>query len=130
MHEHEQEREYIARLQQGDIVGLEGLVGLHQLRAVRTAYLITRDLPQAQDIVQAAFLRAYERIDQLDQRRPFGPWFYTSVLRDAIKIANKRARHVSLSPLLSESVIDSEPGPESCGTGPKRRTKSGLRSDA
>ena len=75
----------IEHLQRGDIRGLEALVRLHQVRAIRTAYLVTRKRQLAQDIVQAAFLRAYERIGQLDPHRPLGPWFLTSVLHDAIK---------------------------------------------
>lgn len=54
------EREAIQRLKGGDISGLEALVHAHQVRAVRAAYLVTRDLAVAQDVVQAAFVRAYE----------------------------------------------------------------------
>jgi hypothetical protein len=52
-----EEQEAIARLKRGDIGGLEALVRKHQVQAVRTAYLITRDRALAEDIVQTAFLR-------------------------------------------------------------------------
>ncbi|MDI7278277.1 MAG: sigma factor, partial [Anaerolineae bacterium] len=68
-----EEHEAIARLRQGDIGGLEALVRGHQLGGLRAAYLILRDRDLAEDIVEDAFLRAYERIDQLDPQRPFGP---------------------------------------------------------
>ncbi len=84
------DREAIDRLKRGDIGGLEFLVREYQVRAVRTAYLITRDLPLSQDVVQAAFLKAYERIGPFDPERSFGPWFFTSVLHDAIKAARER----------------------------------------
>ena len=74
-----EEKDAIARLKQGDIAGLEALVRRYQVQAVRTAYLVTRDLPLAEDIVQAAFLRAYERIGQFDAARPFGPWFHVAL---------------------------------------------------
>ena len=61
-----EEQEAIARLKRGDVGGLEVLVRGHQVRAVRTVFLITRDRALAEDIVQAAFLRAYERIGQFD----------------------------------------------------------------
>ncbi len=86
----------IARLKRGDIGGLEALVRQYQVQAVRTAYLITRDRPLAEDIVQSAFLRAYERIEQFDADRPFGPWFLRSVVNDAVKAAVRRERQVSL----------------------------------
>ena len=49
------EREAITRLKQGDIHGLELLVKQHQVKAVRTAYLITQDRSMAEDVVQACF---------------------------------------------------------------------------
>jgi RNA polymerase sigma-70 factor (ECF subfamily) len=86
------ERDAVARLQRGDIGGLETLVRLYQVRAVRAAYLITRDAALADDIMQAAFLRAYERIGQFDATRPFGPWFLRGVVNDAVKAAARGAR--------------------------------------
>lgn len=91
-----EEQQAVARLKRGDLSGLEALVRAHQLRAVRAAYLIVRDRPQAEDIVQAAFVRSAERIAQFDERRPFGPWFLTGVVHDAIKVAAQNERHISL----------------------------------
>ena len=91
-----EERDAVARLKRGDPGGLEGLVRRHQVRAMRAAYLVTRDLPLAEDIVQAAFLRAYERIGQFDAARPFGPWFLRSVVNDAVKAARRYERQVPL----------------------------------
>ena len=91
-----EEREAIARLNRGDIAGLETLVRQYQVQAVRTAYLITRDRALAEDIVQAAFLRVYERIGQFDTKRPFGPWFLRSVVNDAIKAATRHEHQVYL----------------------------------
>lgn len=90
------ERQAIKRLRQGDINGLEELVRRYELPAVRTAYLITRDYPLAEDVVQTAFVRAYERIDQFDPQRPFGPWFLQGIVHDALKAATRQARHVPL----------------------------------
>ena len=113
------ELEAIEHLQRGDLRGLEVLVRLHQTRAIRTAYLVTRQRALAQDIVQSAFIRAYERIGQLDPRRPFGPWFCTSVLHDAIKAASRGARHASLeralegeAPGLGHHLVEPRPGPD------------------
>jgi RNA polymerase sigma-70 factor (ECF subfamily) len=91
-----EETEAIARLKEGDICGLEALVCRYQVQAVRTAYLITHDRALAEDIVQSAFLRAYERIAQFDSGRPFGPWFLRSVVHDAVKATARRERLVSL----------------------------------
>jgi RNA polymerase sigma-70 factor, ECF subfamily len=100
------EGQAVARLQGGDIGGLEALVRLYHARAVRSAYLVTRDLDTAEDVAQAAFLKAYEHIRTFDARRPFGPWFLKGVLRDAVKAATKRDRTV---PLAGESVDEGNP---------------------
>jgi RNA polymerase sigma-70 factor, ECF subfamily len=90
------EAEAIARLKRGDIGGLETLVKLHYVHAVRTVYLISRDRELAEDIVQAAFLRVYERVDQFDAQRPFAPWFLRSVVNDARMSARKQEHVVPL----------------------------------
>lgn len=91
-----QEFEAIALLKQGNINGLESLVKIHQLKALRAAYLIVRDYDLAEDVVQDAFLRAFERINQFDVKRPFGPWFYRIVMNIAKRAAVQRERHIPL----------------------------------
>lgn len=89
-----EEREAIGRLKRGDVGGLEALVKTHQTRALRAAYLIVRDRASAEDIVQAAFVRAYEKIGQFDANRSFGPWFVKVVVNDVIKAASRREKTV------------------------------------
>jgi RNA polymerase sigma-70 factor (ECF subfamily) len=90
------EPQAIARLTCGDISGLELLVSRYQVRAVRAAYLICRDPALAEDIVQSAFIRVYERIDSFDPTRPFAPWFLRIVTNDALKAAQRGERTVPL----------------------------------
>jgi RNA polymerase sigma-70 factor, ECF subfamily len=92
-----QEYEAITCLKQGDISGLETLVKIHQLKAAHTAYLIVRDYELAEDVVEDAFLRAYERINQFDIERPFGPWFLRIVINIAKRTAFQRERYISLN---------------------------------
>lgn len=111
------EREAIQRLKTGDVDALEPLVRAHQLRAVRAAYLITRDRQQAEDIVQDAFIRAFERINQLRPGNSFGPWFLSIVANDALKAAARRRRWSPLadSSEALEAILDAPdatPGPE------------------
>lgn len=113
------EKEAVARLKQRDIGGLETLVRKYQVQAVRYAYLITADLPLAEDIVQTAFLRAYERIHQFDSSRPFGPWFLRSVINDAVKANKRQRRQVSLDrDSREEELVLAEPAPDP-GLGPE-----------
>ena len=90
------EAEAIAQLKSGDITALRTLVEIYQVQAVQVAVLITQDRATAEDIVQNAFLRSYERIAQFDSSRPFRPWFLRMVTNDALKTVAKQKRHVSL----------------------------------
>jgi RNA polymerase sigma-70 factor, ECF subfamily len=89
------EREAIARMKQGDIAGLELLFHKYQLQAMRAADFIVRDPALAQDIVQSAFLRAYERIGQFQEEKSFSPWFLRMVVNAAIQAARRQQRWVS-----------------------------------
>jgi RNA polymerase sigma-70 factor (ECF subfamily) len=82
----------ILRLKTGDIGGLELLVTMYQVRAVRTAFLITRNVAQAEDAVQEAFLQTYRSIRHFDPNRPFEAWFMRSVVNAALKSAQKSDR--------------------------------------
>ncbi len=91
-----EEGQAIRLLKAGDLAGLDALSRQYYDRAVRAAYLILHDRAEAEDIVQNAFLHAYDKIHQLASDR-FGPWFLRSVVHAAIKAARKQQRQVSLS---------------------------------
>ncbi|MDP3186645.1 MAG: RNA polymerase sigma factor [Anaerolineales bacterium] len=99
------ESQAIQRLKRGDIGGLEFLVHRYQLKAVRTAYLITRDPQTAEDVVQDTFLQSYHSIARFDGTRPFEPWFMRSVVNAAVKIAQKAARQVQVGEDADGSVL-------------------------
>jgi RNA polymerase sigma-70 factor (ECF subfamily) len=95
----------ISRLKQGDLNGLEALVRRYQARAVHAAYLIVNDRPQAEDVVQTAFIKVAERIQQFDDTRPFAPWFFRIVVNDALRLAQKQKRLLSLEREPDEPTI-------------------------
>ncbi len=84
----------IQRLKAGDCQGLEFLVLRYQVKALRVANLITRDLPLAEDVVQDCFLGLIRAIRTFDQQRPFEPWFMRSVVHAATRAAQQQAREV------------------------------------
>jgi RNA polymerase sigma-70 factor (ECF subfamily) len=76
--------------------GLEVLVRKYQLDAVRIANAITKDISLAEEIVQEAFLRVYQRIDQYDDARPFRSWFLRIIVNDALKAVTYQNRFIPL----------------------------------
>ena len=99
--------------------GLDFLIQLYYFRAVKTAYLILQDRYAAEDIVQNAFLHAYEKINQLNSDR-FGPWFLRSVVNASLKAARRQNTQLSLSAevdrdgqSLEDLLADQRPTPKS-----------------
>jgi RNA polymerase sigma-70 factor (ECF subfamily) len=86
----------VRRLKDGDIGGLEILVARYQVRAVRAAFLITRDEGAAEDVVQETFIRIYHRIHTFDATRPFEPYLMRSVVNAALNVARRERRSVPL----------------------------------
>jgi RNA polymerase sigma-70 factor (ECF subfamily) len=76
--------ESIRRLKRGDLGGLETLMERYQVKAARAAFLITYDEAMAQDIVQEAFIRIYERIHQFDESQSFEPYLIRSVINASL----------------------------------------------
>ena len=84
------EKEAVKRVQQGQMDGLAVLVQLHQSAARRTAFLVCHDESLAEDVVQNAFIRVYERISQFDENRAFAPWFNRIVVNDTLTAVSRR----------------------------------------
>lgn len=82
----------IRRLKNGYIGGLEFLIARYQAKAVRTAYLVTHDEPMAEDVVQDAFVRFYERIRHFDAERAFEPYFLRMVVNAALNAVERESR--------------------------------------
>ena len=91
-----EEAQAITQLKAGDISGLQMLVETYQIEAIQAACLITGDRATAEDVVQDAFLRAFDKIQGFDETRPFRPWFVRMVVNDSIKAAIRQSRQISL----------------------------------
>jgi RNA polymerase sigma-70 factor (ECF subfamily) len=74
----------IAAVKRRDPGGLDWLVRAHQLKAIRTAYLVLGDRQTAEDMVADAFVTVFHKIDQFDSSRPFWPWFCRIVMNNAL----------------------------------------------
>ena len=91
-----EDRIAVSRLKQGDLTGLESLVNRYQAQAVHAAYLVVNDRALAEDVAQTAFVKVAERVDQFDEERSFASWFFLIVVNDALKLARRQSRSISL----------------------------------
>ncbi len=96
----------IKRLKKGDISAMDELVLRYQTKAIRTAYLITRDESSAEDVVQETFLRIYQRIRFFDETRLFEPYFLRSVVHTALNVAEKTKRELPLQEDIAPGSVE------------------------
>ncbi len=82
----------VRRLKSGDIGGLELLIARYQGKALRTAFLVTQDEPLAEDVVQEAFVRFFQRARGFDEARPFEPYFLRSVVNAALNALKREKK--------------------------------------
>ncbi|HQX52034.1 MAG TPA: sigma-70 family RNA polymerase sigma factor, partial [Planctomycetaceae bacterium] len=60
----------------GDNDAFGELVQRYERRVLKVIRRFIPDLEMATDLVQESFLRAFERMDQFDPSRRFGPWLF------------------------------------------------------
>ena len=82
----------IRRLKSGNIGGLELLIARYQGKALRTAFLVTHDESMAEDVVQDAFVRFFQRARGFDEARPFEPYFMRTVVNTALNALQKEKK--------------------------------------
>jgi RNA polymerase sigma-70 factor, ECF subfamily len=99
------ESEAIKRAKVKDLAGLQALVELYQRESIRLVFLIVRERQLAEDIVSDSFLTAYDRIQQFDENRHFGPWFRRILINNALKRVNRRKRFLSLDAYIRQEPI-------------------------
>lgn len=84
------ERDLAQRAAQGDRDAFGELVRLHQAGVYNTAYRMTGNRQEAEDIAQEAFLRAFRALHSLDPARPPGPWFRKIAVNVCLNRLEKR----------------------------------------
>lgn len=70
------------------------LVRLYERRLIRVLLRFVRDVDLAEDLAQETFLRAYERLDQFDPSRRFGPWLFRIGVNLALDHHRSRKRRI------------------------------------
>jgi RNA polymerase sigma-70 factor (ECF subfamily) len=81
------ERRLVQRLRDREQGALEMLMGRYADRVYRLAYGITRNAPDAEEVVQDVFLKLFRAIDSFDERAALGTWIYRIATNEAL---NKR----------------------------------------
>jgi RNA polymerase sigma-70 factor, ECF subfamily len=73
----------------GDKDAYGALVRAHSAAVFRVAFRITGNEEDAEEIVQEAFLRGYQRLETFQQRSGFGTWIYRIAVNCAVNRLNR-----------------------------------------
>ena len=106
----------VRRVQQGDVGAFGILVERYLDPGFVAAIAVLGNPHDAEDAVQNAFIRALERIDQLQPGSPFGPWFYRVLRSTALNLRRRES-------LRSHDEI---PASASAGSNPARELDQGI----
>lgn len=88
------EARLVEEARQGRQAAFGQLVRLYERRLIRVLLRFVRDVDLAEDLAQETFLRAYERLEQFDPSRRFGPWLFRIGVNLALDHHRARRRRI------------------------------------
>ena len=89
-----QEQELVKQLQQGSREAFDRIYLLYHQQAYRTAFFLTGNRADAQDVVQETFVKVWLCAPQLKDRDGFRCWFYRILPRMAFRKGSAQKREI------------------------------------
>ncbi len=99
--------ELVARCLRGEVEAFEPLVHRYQRALFNVAWRMLGDREDARDVVQGAFVKAWQNLASFDPRYRFFSWVYRIVVNESL---NARSRRRPLEPLVAD--VAAPGGPE------------------
>jgi RNA polymerase sigma-70 factor, ECF subfamily len=93
--------------QQGDIAAFEQLIKRYDRNVFRIAQHITQNREDAEDVVQDAFLKAYQKLDQFQGNSKFYTWLVRIAVNEALMRLRKRKTDKTVS---MDDEVETEDG--------------------
>jgi len=111
------DEEVVSRVLDGETALFEVLMRRHNERVYRAARAILRDEREAEDVMQQAYVNAFEHLAQFDRRAKFSTWLTKIAVYEALARARQRGRYDSLDemdvmPVETLMPITQRPDPE------------------
>src|SRR5438445_2844625 len=103
------DRGLVAEAQAGSHEALEALFRQHWLEAWRAAYGITANREWADDVVQEAFERAFQRLTSFSGRGSFAAWLHRIVVNRALDLMRRERPSLPLD-AISDLAAERQPG--------------------
>lgn len=103
------DHQLVDRLKTGDTVALEKIIARYQSKLLAYAQRLGLDHSASQDVVQQAFINAYQNINSFNPKYKFSSWIYRIVHNLTVNSFKKKANnHLSLD--FSEWIREIIPG--------------------
>jgi RNA polymerase sigma-70 factor (ECF subfamily) len=93
---------------QGDLKAFEVLVDKYQKSVFNAALRICNDFDSAEDISQAAFIKAYNKLESFNPKYKFFSWIYRIVINEALNFLHQKKNLLELD----ENIISIENSPD------------------
>src|SRR5215475_12559488 len=90
------DEQVVARVLAGNTALYELLMRRHNQRLYRVARAILRDDAEAEDVMQDAYVRAYQNLGTFEGRAKFSTWLTRIAVHEALARCQKRSRFQSL----------------------------------
>ncbi|MBP7216253.1 MAG: sigma-70 family RNA polymerase sigma factor [Candidatus Omnitrophica bacterium] len=91
------ERQLIENVKKGERASFDALVVLYRQKGLHIAFNLVRNLEDAKDVVQEAFIKVYSNIGSFHERAAFSTWFYRIVTNCALDFLRKKKKHRAVS---------------------------------
>jgi RNA polymerase sigma-70 factor, ECF subfamily len=91
------DEEVVDRVRSGETALYEIIMRRYNQRLYRVARSILRDDSEAEDVMQDAYVRAYEHLDQFARRAPFSTWLTRIAVHEALARLRQRNRTQQIS---------------------------------
>ena len=111
------DQDIVDRIKAGDTALYEIIMRRYNQRLYRVARAILRDDAEAEDVMQDAYVRAYQHLDQFAGRAPFSAWLTRIAVNEAIGRLRLRKRNPQLEDSeddgeLCMNIVDTSSNPE------------------
>jgi len=103
-----EEQDWVKRVLEGDQDAYRNLIRAYQDMAYTIAFALIKDAHLTEEVVQDAFLKAYQRLHQFKFDSSFKTWFYRIVTNEALMYLRKQKKHTILLIDLPEVGEDTE----------------------
>ncbi|MEO8602230.1 MAG: RNA polymerase sigma factor [bacterium] len=97
----------------GDTALFELLMRRHSQRLYRVTGAILHDAAEAEDVLQEAYVRAYEHLDQFRGRARFSTWLTRIAVNEALRRRQRKHRFTDFE-MVADFLESPHRGPETC----------------